>query len=253
MPDIYGKYTLLEMIHRTWRRLGAYYPESVDINSGEESQVFCVDPLFSRDDVIDAINEAASARFTDLIVNSQSVLLDEDLIHVNADQAEYRIPEDAAIIRALYWKDPSNPLELVPPNERVPMVNTDNIDTNIYQPGDTFGCIVPTWKRRLDYIVIDPVPTIANRGGILIEYVKWLNYLANDDDVLETQFARALQECCILQAVITLGSRKGKMRMEEENAQLLQWDQRFALLVRNAVQPAQIQMTHNGYEAFYED
>lgn len=252
--DIYGKYTLIEMIQKTWRRLGAYYPTSINSGTGEEGIIVAIDPLFSREDVIDAINEAANARYTDLISNSQTILLDEDLININADQAEYRIPEDAAIIRALYWKDPSTSLEIVPPNQRTPMVNTDNIGDDIYQDADlSFNTLIPTWKRRMDYIVIDPVPKVENKGGILIEYVKWLNPLVNDDDVFETQFARALQECCILQAVVSLGMRKGKIDMSAESSQLLQWDTRLALLVRNSIQPAQIQMTHNGYDAFFED
>lgn len=247
MPNQYGIYTLKDMRDHVRRKLLAYAPTDVDEATGEETldsvgePIGTVDRLYSNTDLNVWINEAVTGYFVNMAVNSGSVWADEALIDIVPNRPEYSLPNDLCQLRGLYWKDDRTPLMLAPPSERTLMLMIESPEE--WTPGIENGA--PSYRRQLNNIVLGEPEYFEreNTGGILVRYTKWINFLAYDEAMLETQFARVLQECVVCQATITALSMKanidppGALIAEESK-----WSDRLTALIRTSTNAPFIQM-----------
>lgn len=199
MASEVGLYTRAEMREMVRRRLDTLRPPATyDPDTGEEGAgVLRADPLVTNQDINAFLASAVAGRTSDLNLMDETALLDSALIDIKADIVEYPLPEDMISLRALFYLPQGETFSLQPPSRRLDM---HYVDEDAGPTVDKWG--VPTYRRRMDSILLNEAPTVDIDGGILVDYIKWLNPLAADDQVLETQYARLLQEVIILDAVI---------------------------------------------------
>lgn len=205
--DELGRYNRAEMREMVRRRLDLLRA-TVDIVTGAESAIEQLDPLVSNEDIDMCLNAALTKRFIDMSLADVTLYSDESSISVEVNTTEYRLPSDMAFLRGLYWKSPSDTRTLIPPNERSYMYE-DDIDMPIMANLGTSE--VPTYRRRLNFLVLNQVPQESNTDGILVCYVKWIEALRDDGQMIENQFAPLLQEAIILDSAIELAEQKEKM------------------------------------------
>ncbi len=237
MPDSIGRYTLAEMRKRVWRRLDSY--KWTDVNQDGTVPVtaeLVVSPQYTDEDVNEAINTALVGLHTDLITNYPLAFADEDEIDLVADHTEYSLPEDLVQLRGLYWKPPWDTRTVVPINERQFMYQMDD-NPDIPPLGDA-----PTYRRQLNFFVLNQIPTEDNAGGVLVRYVKHVNYLADDAAIIETEFARQLQEVVCIDAAIDLIQTRGRQEVPTWKDDRQIWMGRLVAIARGAQQPPFVQM-----------
>lgn len=232
MPDIVGRYTLAEMRERVWRRLDALRADTVSI-IGEESITLTTDALYTVPDLDIAINKALVGHYVELVGNSNKAFSDEEEIDVVTNQTEYQLPTDMVQLKGLWWKDSSITYTILPPNERTYMHQVD--EGGPLDPSVANGA--PTYRRQLNFIVLNEIPTVDNPKGILVRYVKWVNWLSRPDQVIETEFAQILQECVIISAALDLAWSKAKQDNPQWKTELGEWQSRLASMVRNTDNP----------------
>lgn len=207
--DHMGRLTLFGMRQRVRRRLASLMNDNIVDGAEVGNPIY--NNLFTDQDIDMALNAALNMRLVDLISIDSEILADEEVIDVVVNQTEYELPADMAVLRALYWKDPAVTHTVVPRNERVIMYQVEP------QDGPSIDVLngAPTYQRRLNFIVLNDIPKVANPGGILVDYVKWLMPLLVEDQVLETQHARILQEVIVFDAVVDLQISKLKVSTPE--------------------------------------
>jgi len=243
MPDILGRLNLKEMRLAVWRNLAAVYPSSVDVATGSEllvdpmnpdtDSIISHDPLFTKQDIDRKLNESLTARSLDLIANAENTFADEETVDVVANIMEYPTPDDMAFLRGCWWKDPGIPKSQVPFSKRIFMHQVDegSLDAIVEYNG------APTYRRQLDLIFLNEAPLQDNPGGILFRYIKWVNHLQRDDQVLETEYARILQEIITLEAAVWLASRKSFLDTTEMRQDLQTWENRLVIAARQSDSP----------------
>ena len=217
------------MRDQVWRKLSALRSLYVDPHSGEEAPGSNdIDALYTKQDLDGAINEALVGVMVDLTVNNNTVLADQTIINVVPNVVEYALPNDMAMLRSLWWKDPSIPYTSYPPNSRTLMHQMD-----LVVPGDAAQLNgIPTYRRQLNYIVLNDIPTADNVGGIEVRYVKWANFLIGDQDVIETQYAPLVQRLVILGAAISLASQKAFLDVSDMRTEQKAWAARLIVAAR---------------------
>ena len=229
------------MREAVWRNAAAYMPGAVDSASGVESGTAEINTLLSKEDVNRWINEALTAHYVNMVANSNTTWADEAIIDVKKDKVEYTLPEDLAQLRSCWWKPVDIEMKKVPPSERIYMHLLDEA-TDLPESSMNGA---PTYRRNLNYIVINDPKAVDrdNDGGVLVRYIKWVNYLAKDDDRIETQFARVLQEMVILDATVAGLSRKFNLPAPQElQLEIARWETRLATLLRNTTSAPFVQM-----------
>ncbi len=239
MPDDIGRLTFKEMREAVWRSLAALYPTSTDPTTGEEAADPRVDPLFSKNDLDRWINEAVTMRFLSLVENSDKVFADEEFIDVEIDVVEYALPVDMAFLRGLYWKDPAYSISQMPFNERQQMWQIDEGTPGL---AVEMSNGVPTYRRQLDNFVLNEAQKTVNPGGICVRYVKWINHLVQDEAILETSYARVLQELIIIDAAISAASRKAFLDTSALKEDQTRWENHLAIAARMHDCPPSMQM-----------
>lgn len=248
MPDDFGRYTLAEMREMTRRCLDAnrvpngLQPQDIvqnpPIYAGDEIGPIVLDPLFSNQDLNFFINSAIMSVCIDMLMASETVLADEDLINIQADVPEYSLPDDTMLLKGLYWKPHTVAEMLLPPSRRIQMRMID-------EPAGEYPDIsngAPTYRRQLNQIVLDPVPKHDNPGGILVRFSKPLLYLKDETATLETEFAWPMQEVVIRRAAKEAAGFRGMVLNPMVSEMLGQWEQRLTLLVMNSTSPSSVQM-----------
>lgn len=237
--DANGKKNRGEMVISIWRWLAALRADSVDLTTGVESAGSKIDEMYTKDRVIEAINLAVTKYAVDVMVGDETVLAEERFLNVTANVVEYTLPEDLAFLKRCRWKDPADPHTVQPPNEYREMYATDNIAPEAL---DAFENGAPRFKRRQNRIVLDRTPDRDNAQGIMVEYIKWFHYLATDDQFLETQYARILQECVILSSAKNLSGITGGSVMAGLDMELKEVEARLGLACRAGMTPPYMQM-----------
>ena len=239
--DAYGRKSLSELRTDVRRNLNAVQALVFDATTGKEGAgtAFVYDELFPEPHVDMYLNEALTARYLDLVINAETEFADETTIDVTEDIVEYTLPDEMAILRGLWWKDPNTAASLVPPADRLYMHMKDEGD----DPIDAVYNGAPTYRRQMHHIVLNTTPTEDNLTGILVRYIKWINPLTADTQVIESSFARVLQEVVILDATIAAGERRAKMDMSTLLATLQKWEVRLAALARSSTTPAFMNLT----------
>lgn len=250
MPDSIGRLTLREIRTRVWQILDSYRPAEVETTVDQDVAVdaehpdgktnalstppFDVNPLYPRDEVNSAINAALREKYAELILNSSLPLSDEVTIDIVEDQTEYSLPFDFAQVKGLWWKDPLDSRTVVPINEREYM---HQVEDEQVQGIDLPFFTAPTYRRQLNFIVLNQIPQQDNPGGILVRYVKWINWLSVDDQYIETEFAPILQEVVIWTAAIELAQTKSQLSVPDWERRQQKWEERLSLMARAANNP----------------
>lgn len=203
--DAYGRLTRAELRDAIRRRTDMIRANIADDGS-EDATPLQLDPLVSNVDLDLYINSALIKRHIDVTTIDETIMADEATIDIVADQVEYELPPDLLFLRAVYLKDEGVDYSISPPNERTYLYELD-------QDGDInlsdVSC--PTYRRRLNTIVLNNVPERNNPGGLVVDYVKGPLPLASDDQVLETPLAWILQEVIILDVCIYITDEKMKI------------------------------------------
>lgn len=215
---------LQDMRVAVWDYLVAYYPEATNPD-GTVSPDFRIDPLYPKMTVDRLLNQSLTAHFVDLSIGAPEAFSDQENIDVVAGQVEYKLPADMAFLRSLWWKDPGTAYAFYPAQDRKLMPYYDQDDKALEM---SLGTTVPTFRRQMEYIVLNDTPTQDNPEGIQVRYIKWVNYLADDDVVIESEFARILQEVITLDAAVAASSRKGMMDTTELRKDLATWEARLS-------------------------
>lgn len=208
MDDL-GRYTLKEMREMARRNVLALkaFPITTD---GKEQKPdgspsdYVVDRLVTDPDLNFWLNTALTNRCISIFYNAEKVLSDEETINVLANVIEYELPADLGILRSAWWKDPRDLYTIVPPVERVKM---DFYEGDEDFPDTSGRFEAPSYRRQLNFLVLNQVPDEDNPQGILVKYIKWINPLVQDDTIIETEFARILQEIIVIDASIMAASR----------------------------------------------
>jgi len=234
--DDYGRYTLGEMYIHVRRRVDMVR-KVVDVITGEEAATLQLDPLISNEDIKMYLNTALFKRTIDISVLDNTILSDSSRIDIVKDQVEYELPADLLFLRSVYYKPPGVAFTEVPPNQRIYLYEYDQEGNLNY---DLLG--TPTYRRRLNKVVLNEVPKQDNQGGLVVEYVKGPFPLRTEDQVLETPLAFIIQEVIILDAAIYITSERMKMNSEELRFSLKELESRLSLAAVNYHAPKTIRM-----------
>lgn len=237
--DANGRKNLLEMRASTWRWLAALRADTVEPGTGEESLSVQIDELYTKQDVNEKLNIAVTKYAVDVMLGDPTVLEDEATIDVIKNKVDYLFPEDLCFLKGCWWKDPEDNYSVQPPNDRRIMYSTDNIAPDSL---DVLENGAPRYRRRLNGLVLDRTPDKDNPQGILVQYIKWFQYLATDDQYLESQYARILQEAVILSAAKTLSGSKGGSQMAILDSELKELEARLQGACKNGQTPPFMQM-----------
>lgn len=234
--DLQGRYTFLEMREMVRRRCDGYR-RTVDITTGDESGTQQVDPLFTTEDIKMYLNQALVKRHIDLTTLDETIMADSSTIDLVVDQVEYELPEDLLFLRAIYYKPPGVEFTEIPPNQRMYLYEYEQEnEINMADLG------APTYRRRLNTIVLNNVPKSANVGGLVVDYVKGALPLLADDQVLETAMATIMQHVIILDAAIYITTEKMKIEASELRQSLTDLEARYELAVINYHMPKVVRM-----------
>lgn len=239
--DTLGLLTLAEMREVVWRNVRGLTPGAVDAD-GNESGGVTIDPLFSVQTLNRYIQTSVTANAAVIAQQSDTVMSDDTIIDVVQDVTEYVLPPDMISLQGLFWKPAGVAYSTLPVNQRTQM---DCVGPN----GPCWQNGAPTYRLHMQYVVLTEAPKQDNLGGIQVQYKKWLLQLTQDDDKLETQFARLLQEVVILDATIKAASRQSGLDTSEFRADLTEAKALFQQAVREAFSPPEMRMM-NGMNPF---
>lgn len=240
MPDDNGRLNLGELREAVWRNLAALYPGTVDPFTGEAGNPR-IDPLYTKQDLDRWINESLTGQFLDITENSDTMFSDSAALDVVANVAEVQLPDDMAFFRSAWWKDPNTSLMQQPPSERAFMWKVDDPTTSVRDLG-SYGS-VPRYSLTMDFIVLDPTINVDNPGGILVKYVKWAQYLAQDAQYIESPLARMIQECVALEAAMIAASRKAFLDVTPLKISYDTWRDRLMAAARRFNLAPAVQLT----------
>lgn len=245
MPDVSGRYTLAEMRDRVRRCIDGLRPTvslvdvtdpvtHVTVPAGTET-VGPIDPLFSNDDINFFLNAGLTLLTTQLIASNEEVFADEETVDITANVMEYSLPTDCVQVRSLWWKDPHTAYTIVPATSRTFMWKVDELKP--IPPQMYNGA--PTYRLNLNFFVLNEpqLVTLDNPQGVLVRYIKKNNFLSNDGDKIETQFAWIVQECVIRSAAIELIEKRTKLDAATLKTDLATWTGQLTAMVRNSTNP----------------
>lgn len=236
----YGLYTLAELRDIVRRKCDTYRA-NVNITTGAETSLQQLDPIVSNEDIDMYLNTALIKRMIDINVLDNTIMADEQKINIVANTVEYALPEDLFYIRALYFKPLGVTYSEVPPSMRIYLQEYDqDNDQNWLFDG------TPTYRRRLNTIVLNQVPTQANPGGLVVDYVKSHLALRADDQVIETPLAQIIQEVVILDAVVFITTEKMQVTAQEIRQSLSDMEQRLMLAATNYHAPKVVSFVNTG-------
>jgi hypothetical protein len=213
------------------------------VTNGSEGTLLQVDPLVTDQDINLFLNTALIKRSVDVNVADNTIMADSAYADIKAGVTEYPLPEDLMFLRAVYWRPdglPNNTPTLEPPVQRIFIYESDQ-DSDIAVPLFV-GSVAPSYRRRLNLIVLNQVPQIDNILGLEFDYVKTFLPLAVDDQVIETPLATIIQEVVILDAAIECVVQKMKMDASGIQALLAPMEARLNLAVVNYHAPKTIRM-----------
>jgi len=224
------------------RNVNALKADIVDPATGVESPGVSLDPLVTNRDLDFWLNSALTNRCVQIFYNAEKALSDEDTIDVYATLTEYELPGEAGIVRSLWWKDPTVPYTINPQTERRKMDFYEG-DENFPDVSGRFG--VPSYRRVLNFIQLNEVPQEDNPQGILVKYIKWINPLVQDETVIETEFARILQELIVLDAAISAASRHRYLDTSELRKDQTAVEMSLVTLCRISASPTSVRFITN--------
>jgi hypothetical protein len=159
----------------------------------------------------------------DLNINAATIFSDEENVDILTGQVDYALPVDAIYLRGLWYKERHISLANCKEEDRIMMHMRDEEGTNT----TANDAEIPTYRRILNYFVLNETPRYDNPGGVQVRYVKWIRALVLDDQIIESEYAPILQEVIMLDAALQLASRKGGVDTTELARDLAVWDARL--------------------------
>lgn len=215
MPDGFGRLSLEEMINTVRRRCDLLRYDVVTNpalgSAGEELNLEQINRLVSNEDIKMYLNMALTSRSIDVATLDNTLLADEESIDIQAGIVEYEMPADLLSLRAVYFKPLGVAATQIPPNHRYMLFEMDQ-DNDIGEPS---ADVITTYRRRLNYIVLNQVPLSDNAGGLIVDYIKSMLPLLTDDQVLETPLAVILQQVVMQDATVEVVAQKMKLDTTE--------------------------------------
>jgi len=234
MPDQLGRYYLQEMQDRVRRELG---DDQLTVNTTtnvESSAPVYPTQLYSRTDLNQALNYSMVTQFQEMWTDHEDLFASTFYISIKSGwPGPYALPFNLLKLRWLKMKPPSLSLSAMRPNQWQPMSYYDeDLSQGIqWQFGGT------TYRREGDNIILNFIPGQSNGNGIMVNCVVMPPELVNQNDVVDAQFARPLQNFMILDAAVHIADT----RQNEVSPHLLEQRERahIALMatVDNALQP----------------
>jgi hypothetical protein len=168
----------------------------------------------------------------------------EVLYDANVGQTQYPVPPDMCQLRGLLWKDAS----ISPANARPDDYNWMSYQDNIENPSDFGGQVGrPTWRRVGNIFKLNQDPGDFQVGnnpqGIMVRYIKWIQFLINDGDYLDFTNARIIQECVAWDATLDCARTQDEM-VDTTGIEktLAYWNQQLEIVTRNSYRPPNIRL-----------
>lgn len=206
MPNSLGLYSLVEIEGKV-RAIIWGVDQPVDPNTGLANGAPTYDTLISKTDLDDQINRAYTSAWLQVNQLAQDAYVRTIYISTQANLATYALPPDAAVFHTIHWRNAqSNSQNAVPPAAPpvyVPMPRIDDDRPDLWTGGNA-----PPWHRDGQQLILDRVPGFDNPQGIRIRYVPWFVQLSEDEDTLQGQLSRPMQEVVIYGAAIEICKTK---------------------------------------------
>lgn len=239
MPDNLGRYYLSEMQDRVHRELGDAQL-TVNPTTGDESSA-AVYPtqLYSNTDITEALNYSQATQFQEMWTDHEDIFAQTTYISLKAQWiGPYALPFNILKVRWLKIKPASIGLQAMRPDQWQPMFYYDeDLSQGIQnQMGGR------SYRFEGQRIILNWLPESDNPSGIMVNSVFMPPDLVDDDDVVQTQFARALQNFMIFDAAVHLSDT----RENQVAPHLIEQRERAHITlmatVDNALQPPSVQL-----------
>jgi len=238
--DSLGRYTLTEMEQRVRRELGDA-TLTVNTSTGVESaSPVYPSQLYSNTDIDEALNYSMVNAFLEMCVDHEDIFAQTTYISVSANQMVYALPVNMIKLRWLKIKPASYALSSIRPDQWQPLVYYDENLSNGVQ--DEFAGAESTYRREGNNIVLNWIPQQSNSSGIMINSVNLPPELVNPSDVVQSQFARPLQNFMVYDAAVHLGDTREAQVPPELKEQRQRAHDLLMMNVDNALQPVSVQL-----------
>lgn len=237
MPDTFGRLTLEEMRQQVRRKLDLLrYKVNAD---GSEGVLQQLDVLISNEDLNMYLNMALARRCIDVNIADNTIMADEALINIVANTVEYQLPDDMMFLRAVYITPVGVTALQSPPSQRYMLFedDTDN-DINTQPTGQ-----ITTYRRRLNYIVLNQVPQQSSNIALSVDYVKMMLPLLDDAQILETPLSWMIQQVIMQDAAVEATVEKLKLDASELRTTQGELVAQLQMAVLNYHAPKVLQMT----------
>ena len=100
----------------------------------------------------------------------------------------------------------------------------------------------PTYRRRLNFIVLNLAPTENITHGLVVDYIKWALPLMGDDQCIESQYARIIQELVVLDVAVSVTQEIYKLDAAELIGAANAMQSRLVAIVNSSVSPRRMQL-----------
>lgn len=238
--DSLGRYTLSEMQARIRRELGDAQL-TVNTSTGAESaSAVYPSQLYSNTDLTEALNYSMMNAFLEMCVDHEDIFAQTTYITISANRAIYALPFNMIKLRWLKIKPSSYSLSQIRPDQWQPMVYWDEDLSSGVQ--NEFAGSDKTYRREGDNIVLNWIPNENNSNGIMVNSVNLPPELVNSTDVVQSQFARPLQNFMIYDAAAHIGDTRESQVPPELKEQRERAHTLLMANVDNALQPPTVQL-----------
>ncbi len=238
MPDNLGRYFLSEMQDRVRRELGDAQL-SVGTDGVEIAPAIYTTQLYSNTDLTEALNYSMVAQFQEMWTDREDIFAQTTYITIIANHiGPYALPFNMLKLRWLKMKPPSQGVLSIRPDQWRPLTYYDEDLTGGIQ--NQFGGA--TYRREGNNILLNFLPSSNNIQGILVNSVSMPRDLTNADDVVQSEFARPLQNFMIFDAAVHLADTRENQVSPHLQEQLERAHNALMATVDNALQPTQVQL-----------
>jgi len=242
MPDTLSRYTLAEMEDGV-RRIcfGAFYP--VDPTSGQEtSSGTTYDMLISKTDIDRGLNTALTLEMLKINQFAEEAFIVTVYLTAKATQSgstfqptQVALPADMLTLKEVSWLPLGVGFQNARPADWWPMPQISDQNAQRFT-----GSPAPPWHRDGNLMVFDQFLAQDNPSGIRVRYVRWVPFLVNPTDVIQSQLARPLQEVIMIEAAINLMRDKHQKVLPEQIQNLNDSQQVLLLAASNINKPESV-------------
>jgi len=238
--DNLGRYYLNVMEDRVRRCLNDVQL-TVDSTSGQESTTVApVLPtqLYSTTDIDAALNKSMLEAFMEMEASHDDLFASVMYITISPNVTQYNLPFGLLQLRQLRLKPDTLSLTQARPEDWKPMIYYDEDLVQGIQ--NQFGG--RTYRRVGEQIWLNLLPNVGNTNGIMVDAVVLPPELSSPGDVVESPFARLIQNFMIYDAAVNLGESREyeipqEVRDQRERAHVM-----MIMASDNALKPPSVQL-----------